>query len=204
MKSFNKNILCLTFFAANIHAGNTHYHNHNTQHTYIVNGIDISKHFNKKYSSLFNWFKSNKLALSGVGAASGYALIANKIAQGKTILYSNDNWTNWKNDTDLTDLLNKKSSTLQSELNQSILNKYANNDQSDLITPVVQFVNDLEKELAALKVFCKIGKKLQFCRLTKVFLITNKEITLANEKINRLLYIKNIITNSIKISLNNQ
>ena len=206
MKCFSK-FSCLFIFTSNYLVSIATINNNNTNINININGLpDIARELKKltdqKYNATSNWLKSNRYVFAGAGLAGAYAYIGNNVTHGKIVLYSSTNWANWKNDTTLTDLLSKSTSNLCRELHQSILDKYSNNNQADMMAPIVSFSKDLEQELTSLKVFCQIGKNLKRVRMKLLFLISDYELELASDKINRLLYLKNIITESIQVSLN--
>lgn len=178
-----------------------------------INGESIAKLATKAFDTFQNlvdqkkvasvmWFKNNRYALAGTGLAGLYIFIANKLTSGKITLYNNNNWTNWKNDISLQDLINKPTLALSQELHQSILSKYSNNNQNDLLLAIIIFNEHLSKELESLKLFVTIGNNLKKMKIKLLFLVSDKEIQQASEKINRLLYLKKIINESIKISDN--
>ena len=155
----------------------------------------------KRYADIIDYFKVNKYTIGGTSILTAYVLVAKKLSAGKVILNHKNSWSNWKSDIDLASLLQEKHSTLCKELHQSIVDKYQNNDQSDLLTPVVLFSNDVETELTTLKMFCKICDVLEKVKLRKIFLIQTVETINAQNKINRLNHLKNTFTELIRVSL---
>lgn len=183
-----------------------------------INGVDFVKMRDDMMTDLNNylhnlgkekskeslgWFKSHKSKLVLASIATVYLYFMNKITNGKIALYNQTNWANWKQDTGLSELLIKSPNLLYRELNQSILDKYSNNNQTDLITPLLSFNKDIEQELKILRTFSKVGKNLKRFRLKLFFLINDRDLELAADKINRLLYLKNLVNSSIQVSLNN-
>jgi len=164
---------------------------------------DILAMAKKDYQISTNWFENHPKTVIGLTLGSVYFFINSYLVRGRFIMQDANSWSNWKNDTNLSDLLNKPTNQLCRELYQSILDKYNNNNQSDLINPLVCFSRDLEQELANLKAFCKIGNVLHNSKINFLFLITAHNLEQANDKINRLTYFKKVITESLQISLNN-
>lgn len=173
----------------------------NENHINIVGLEALIERLGTRYTNIIDFFKVNKYTIGGTGILATYVFIAKKLSAGKVILNHKNSWSNWKSDIDLASLLQEKHSTLCKELHQSIVDKYQNNDQSDLLTPVVLFSNDIEGELTALKMFCKISNILERVKFRKIFLVQKVEVVNAQNKINRLNHLKNTFTELIKISI---
>lgn len=183
-----------------------------------INGVDFVKmrddmmadlnHYlhnlgKEKSANGLNWFKNHKSKIIFTSLAATYIYFTTKITAGKCVLYSQANWANWKQDTGLSELLIKSPNLLYRELNQSILDRYSNNNQTDVLTPLLSFNKDIEQELKILRTFSKVGKNLKRLKLKLFFWLNDQDLELANDKINRLLYLKNLINSSIQVSLKN-
>ncbi len=180
----------------------------NNNYQISINGVpelfdSAKKALNQNYASFYNLLKANKLFLFGTSLSIIYLYTNYQIYLGKQVLYNPKNWTNWKSDTSFNDLINQPTNTLCRELHQSILDKYSNNNQSDCMLPIVLFHNDLNQELAWLRALINYFNKLNQIKLTKLVWLSQQELALAQEKINRLSYLKKIITESVRVSLNN-
>ena len=163
---------------------------------------DVKELANQRYNKATHWLKTNRLAFAAAGLGGLYVFIANKVMHGKAVLYTKTNWSSWKEDASLADLLNLPTNKLCRELHQSILDKYNNNNRSDAIVPLMLFGNDLDQEMQTLKTFSYLCEKLGKAHVQKLFLIAHHEPALVKEKINRLVLLKKIITESIHVSLN--
>lgn len=156
----------------------------------------------QKYQDLNMWLKSHKYIFIGAGAAGLYSIVIYQLSLGKKILNNPANWANWHHDTNLTELINKPTNLICRELHQAILDKYSSAQQPDALTPIILFNCDLNQEIKTLKFFCVINQNLNNLRLQTIFLTSDHELELAKDKLNRLIYLKKVINESIQISLN--
>ena len=138
----------------------------------------------------------------GAGAATVYSLVLYQLSLGQKILNDTTNWANWSGNTNFTDLINRPTNLMCRELHQAILDKYGTNQQTDALAPIILFNYDLNQELKILKTFCAINSKLSKMHIQRLFLTSNDELELAKDKLNRLVYLKKIIHESIQVSLN--
>jgi len=173
-----------------------------TGRKYISDQYQDSKSFaTQKYQDLTVWLKNHKYVFIGAGAATFYSLIVYQLSLGKKVLNDSTNWANWSVNTNFTDLINRPTNLICRELHQAILDKYSNGEQKDALAPIVLFNYDLNQELKTLKSFCAINSKLSSLRIQRLFFTSDYELELAKDKLNRLVYLKKVIHESIQISL---
>jgi len=152
-------------------------------------------------AGLLDWSKEHKKLIVGTTTAAIYLLTMHKLTQAKLIFNNPNAWSNWKPDYTFSDLIKINTHLLNRELYNSILTKYNNNDKSDSITPIALFSTDLEQELRALSHFVRITYWLKKARVNKLFFVSDDDITQAHTKINLLIYLRKIMTESLQISL---
>lgn len=185
----------------NTATNNTHVTNNITN--IQINGMDLLKFLenfaNRHSQSSYEWLKTHQKTCAGIGATIIYCTIMKSVVNGKALLTTNGCWSNWKNDTPLAALLSRPARSIYQELYSAIINKYANNSETDLLLPLVQFTNDLNQELQTLETFYKIGYYAQNCKLNWAFWISAQEISATQEKIARLAYYRTLINDSIRI-----
>ncbi len=160
------------------------------------------KEVSKKYQDLATWLKNHKYVFIGLFAAGTYSVIFYQLNLGKKILSDSHAWANWHSNTSLTDLINQPTNLISRDLHQSILAKYSKKETADLLAPIVLFKCDLNQEIRTIKTFCLINEKLNFLHMQKLFFTSSHELSLAQDKLNRLVYLKKVINESIQISLN--
>jgi hypothetical protein len=185
----------------NTATNNTHIVNNVTN--IQVNGMDLLK-FLQEFADCnskngYDWLKKHQKICAGIGLSAIYLTIIRSVIHGKTLLCTNGCWSNWKSDTPLATILSRPARSIYQELYSAIINKYANNTETDLLMPLVQFTSDLNTELATLETFYKIGYYTQNCKLNWAFWISAREISEAQEKIARLSYYRTLINDSIRI-----
>ena len=150
-----------------------------------------------------NWLINHKYLVGTSSLLVIYCYISHKISLCKQVLYSNHSWSNWQISLSLGELISKPTNLIYRELYSAILDQYHSYKNQDSIAPILMFNIDINQEINALQKFCALTNKLQTMRLNKLFYISQQDLNLAQEKINRLLYLKKVISDSIKISLNN-
>lgn len=160
------------------------------------------KQIDKKYQDIKDWLKNHKYIFVGIFATTAYSVIFYQLNLGKKILSDSHAWANWHSNTSLTDLINQPTNLISRELHQAILAKYSKKETADLLAPIVLFNCDLNLEIKALNTFCLINEKLDFLHMQKIFFTSSHELSLAQDKLNRLVYLKKVINESIQISLN--
>lgn len=162
---------------------------------------DTKKLAKQKCQEIKIWLKGHKYVLVGAGVGALYTGIIYQLNLGKKILQDQSNWANWCNHISLAELINKPTKIICHELHQAILDKYSNSKQQDALAPIILFSYDLNKELKKLKMFCALGDRLSQARIEKLFLFSDLELEQAKDKVNRLIYLKKVIVESIQISL---
>lgn len=125
-----------------------------------------------------------------------YCAIYYKISLTNKLLNTKDAWLNWKSDITFSKLLSESPKDLTQDLINDIQKKYTDQkNPTNFISPLVAFTNDINNEVTELESYVKIVNSIESCKLNKMYpTITQNKIDEAKEKINKLIYLKNIFT----------
>ena len=102
-------------------------------------------------------------------------------------------WSTWKEHIPLEVLLEVPQQEVAEELVDAIKAKYLTTQTPDLMTPLVQFNNAIDKELTQLNQFVRLHEWLDYTKLAYIFPRQNSQVALAHTKIRRLLYLKDVL-----------
>ncbi|MCL5875973.1 MAG: hypothetical protein M1114_05880 [Candidatus Dependentiae bacterium] len=124
-------------------------------------------------------------------ACSYFAFLGYLIAQSH-ILQQNDHWYNWKQEVPLAALRELSNEQIMQALNESLNKKYTNSTKDVFV--LVAALHEEEQELKRIIYYCS-----QIKRYKVNFLFFNKDsvVELAKQKLERLLFIKEIVAKHI-------
>lgn len=125
-----------------------------------------------------------------------YCSLFYKITYAHTILNSKNSWSNWKSNLTFDKLLSTTQKDLALELITEIQKKYMDTQNpTNFITPMVNFINDINAEMQELEKYVKIINLIKTVKLQSIYpIISDQKLSQAKEKINKLVYIKNIFS----------
>ena len=137
-----------------------------------------------------------KYWLTITAATCIYCSIFYKMAHANRLLNSTDSWCNWKSDLTFAKLLSTSQKELAQELIGDIQKKYTDpQNPTNFVTPMVNFVNELNNEIQELETYVKMVNLIKMARLKTIYpIISDDKLDQAKEKINKLAYIKNIFS----------
>lgn len=140
-------------------------------------------------------FVRNNKKMVGIGTGVGlYASLWLYISYLQRCVHSSDSWSSWKSHIPLDILLTTQQHEVARELVIDIQKKYTSAELlADFISPLVQFMNTLDKEKRSLERYLYIQKWLHRCYLHKLFPHDQKSIAKAQEKVDRLMYLKQLL-----------
>lgn len=134
---------------------------------------------------------SMQLSLGAVGAL--YAGIWLRFMYLHHLIFRKDTWSCWKNKTDLNELQSIAHAQLARELIVAIQKKYQAADKiADFVTPLMAFIVDMNKEIANLNSFIWQYESLKKIKLIALFPGYGKTMKLVREKLQRLMFLKNV------------
>jgi len=106
-----------------------------------------------------------------------------------------DNWSSWQNKMDLDEMHGISNDILAKELILHIQKKYQSSDKiADFISPIIAFLNDINKEISDLQSFIWIQETIKKIYLSSLFPGYRKSIGTAREKLKRVQFLKNIFS----------
>lgn len=147
----------------------------------------------KKLESLTNFISANKVVVSAFGITSLYCYVIYKIININALISSKDSWCNWKQEIPFDTLLASAQVELSKELMTDIQKKYSDPKKLDnYMVALVSFYNDIHKELSELNKFIKLTSWIKFFKAEKIVQLNSDLILKAQEKINKLGYIKGL------------
>ncbi len=151
---------------------------------------------------LGNWALEYKFVVPLCTFVGIYGITFYKLYKLNKTIFTKDSWSNWKSEIPFEKLLSIQSKNLANDLLSDIQKRYLNQSHpNDFITPMVLFSTEIEKDIANLELYLKILKAIKFLKLVKIFPI--KDDNEAQEKLNKLIYLKNIFSN-FSVELNRQ
>ncbi len=156
----------------------------------------------KHLAYLGSWALEYKYIVPLTACAGIYGITFYKLYNLNKKIFAKDSWSNWKSEIPFEKLLSIQAKTLANDLLNDIQKRYLNQSHpNDFITPMVLFASEIEGNIINLELYLKILKALRFLKLTKIFPI--KDDNEAQEKLNKLIYLKNIFSN-FSVELNKQ
>lgn len=145
-----------------------------------------------------NFLLNNKLkiALGVIGA--GWVFLCVKLMHISFKVTKNNTWGAWKGNLSCDDLQQSDQNIIAKELFEAITKKYIGNKRVvHFLNPLVKFMNDVDAELLQLKKFIRMREMLNFTKLAFFFPRQEEALAIAQEKIQRLEYLKQLLTKFI-------
>lgn len=108
--------------------------------------------------------------------------------------FNAESWGAWKSHIPLSVLLSSPQQEVAKELILDIQKKYTSTEKlTDFISPLVQFMNTIDKEKNYLERYLFLQKWLDRLYLAKLLPHDEKAIAKAHEKVDRLLYLRQLL-----------
>lgn len=158
---------------------------------YFKNAQDIAKAYGQ---GAFTWIAHNKLKTTAFVAATSYCYVWYTLLSLNYQLSQSTRWSQWHNSLTLEELLKKPQEEVATDLLTDIQRTYTNVDRlENVIAPLIAFVHDVDTEIEQLKQVVKLHAWID--RLYIAFLFPKQADLLASaqESINRLSYLKNVM-----------
>jgi len=140
----------------------------------------------------------HKKKLIGTGIISSYAFLLYKALKGNSYLAQNDLWFSWKKELSMEQLLSIPQGELAQTLLTRVQRRYVNAaNPTDFLSPLINFMRDVEIEINQLRTYNRIYKWTSTISLSKIVPFNKKRFETIQEKIQRLLYFKNVFSSWI-------
>ena len=141
----------------------------------------------------FSSIMEHKWTVYGVTFLALYLIACYQLVRGNAYFKNRSSWSAWKEEISLRDLAEIPQTEVARELIISIQRKYLNpQNPSDFFGPLVSFLVDLEAEITVSKRYLKRFNWLGKIYFTYLFPGDTSAFALAEEKIARLFFIKEI------------
>jgi len=147
-------------------------------------------------NGLRDYIAKHKYFFILTSSLSFYLFTYYKIYKLEAAINTKESWIFWKSDYSLEKLLIIDHKNLTKELLSDIQKKYASrSNPDDYITPLNLFINEIDKNIQDLNDYLKWVRTIQYLRIGKIYFINDKKLFDAQEKLNKLLFIKNTFSN---------
>ncbi len=144
-------------------------------------------------SSAYTYLAMYKLPILVGTTGSIYLTLFTIIFMGNRFLTSDTTWASWKKDQSLEELQELSQDKLGKELIRDVQKRHINKaNPTDYISPLVQFVQTVEKETKIVNHYLQLAVPLRWTRLSYIFPINNKSFEHAQEARKRLIFVKHI------------
>ncbi len=155
-----------------------------------------SETFTKNLKTLNGWTQSNKL-LIGISITSAiYLGSLYKIIKLRYLIKDPECWSHWKSNLTLETLLAIPQKELTEELITDINRRnYNQKDPINFLDPLIMFINQTDNQLKNLKKFISNMTIIKRIHLANLYFINDSEILIAQERVQRLTYFKNLFAN---------
>ena len=121
-----------------------------------------------------------------------YAAILYSIHKSSSPAKQNNGWGSWRRELSFDELLAIPQKKIGEEITMAAQRKYLNpSNPADPVTPLVTFCHDVDEEIRNLQKYLSYSKWLRKIYLHKIFFLKDCDLLNANERINRLIYLKN-------------
>ena len=142
-------------------------------------------------SSTHAWLKLHKIKIIAGSVGATYLAICSLLITGNRFVNKRTTWASWKRSLSLEELQESSQDKLGKDLIHDIQKRHTNaTNPTDHITPLVQFIKAVEKEMRFLNRYLMLAKTLKFCRLTRIFPTNERKIERAIEARRRLTFVK--------------
>ena len=154
-------------------------------------GIDLLRAF-------INYTKNHKFFIGGCVCSGLYTYLLFYTLKMKHFLYNKICWHNWRQELSFEELCLLPAADVSQALLHQIQSQYMNHQNpTDNITPLVKFINTIENEIKKLGRYITIGNLLTRLKISMILPINQSSISTAQQKLQRLHFIKHIFTESI-------
>jgi len=155
-----------------------------------------SETFTKNLNTITSWTQNNKL-LIGISITSAiYLGSLCKIIRLRCLIKNPECWSHWKSNLTLESLLSIPQKELTEELMTDINRRnYNQKDPINFLDPLIMFINQTENQLKNLKEFISNATIIKRIHLANLYFIDDSEILIAQERVQRLTYFKNLFSN---------
>ena len=144
-------------------------------------------------SSLSAWAVLNKETILASGIASSYILLCSVLIHDDLFIRRTTTWAAWKGHLSMEELHAHPQDRLGKELTRTIQQRHVNvQNPTDHITPLVRFIQTTDHEMKILNRYLAITKTIRTCRLTLIFPTNQRTISLAEERKQRLSFVKHV------------
>lgn len=146
----------------------------------------------------WNYFGSTKYVVGGL--ALGYSAVLIKLLYDSYAINNNESWATWRSDIPLEAL-----AKIQKEVTQALVveiqKTYIQQPTADyVLTPNVQFMLDVEDEIAGLQNFLKLNEWIEYLRIARLFPNQEETKNVALLKIKRLEFLLKLMINHVGAS----
>jgi hypothetical protein len=142
---------------------------------------------------LAQYVQENFFSLTLMGVVSGYAGIWARLIWLHHKINQPDNWAAWNSKTTLDELHSLSHELIAKELIVAIQKKYQSADKlADFISPLIAFIEDINRETQQLNAFIWLHDTLRQCRVVTLFPGYQKSVQQAREKLKRVMVLKNV------------
>ena len=152
--------------------------------------LDKGKSNSSSILSSLSSFGKIKLILCSIGA--GYIVLWYKTRSAASAIKNQNSWSQWKNELSFEKLLAMRQDDLGHEIAMAAQRKYLNfKNPTDHITPMVKFCKDVDNEIKKIGRYMTMSKWLKRFYIHKILPVNFNNTQEAQDKINRLTYLKN-------------
>lgn len=153
----------------------------------------------EQFPSLWEHFKQecteNQWNIIGGSLFLGYAILCYILIADNYYMSDGDLWSRWRYDQSLTSLCALAPATLHKDLVLTIQQRYLDpQNPTDNIKPLVQFIQEVEKEKTRLTAYCNRAEWLKRLKVCMILPINDTKIALAHTLLDRLNFVKNLFT----------
>lgn len=142
----------------------------------------------------FNFFLSHKLYVTGSIAGALYLYYFVKLMRGHWSISNNHGWASWKHYLSLQSLAEyEDQEAVIKELVDTIHNTYKQGNSNNFFYPFVRFMADVEREQEQLQNYIGLASAIENSLLKPLFPTQTKGIAHAQQKLERLMYIKALV-----------
>lgn len=178
---------------------NNNNNNTHNQHTTLFSGTDlisserlqrISQETKVYYDNLFDYIKNNKSTLIKASLLTTYMGTQGLLFYLRSALTKKNRWSSWKEHITLDELYVMPQSILAEELLHDIQKSYVNiKNPTDFVTPLINFINEVEKERHLLQLYRSLVSLLNMCYINRLFFCNQQLFTTSEFRLKRLDYI---------------
>jgi hypothetical protein len=150
----------------------------------------------KPYATgFFAFLDAHKYKLLMASLAATYAAMYYQLLKDKHFIYKKDTWAAWKQNLSFDQLCELPSQELEKTLLHEIQIRYLDSQNpTNFISPLVSFVNSAQEEQHRIKRYLTYADWLKKFYLSKFFPLDQQTYLLAQDRLNRLAFVKHIFS----------